>query len=300
MTIIQMECFVEAAKWLNFTKAADNLYISQQTMSRQIKAMEKELGFPVFERKNTGVRLTPAGSILYHSWENLLSEYRSAVDQATDTFHGEQKHLRIGVSDMGNIVSQVTRTLLLFNEKFPDLNVEYEIDSYPYMRRELEQDRLHLIITFGAELLHEPELSVLHVNNTTFRVGIVLSKKHPLCRRKNITIDQIQNEPIAVLGQGLSVDHKTRVQNWFLRHNIIHPLELREYNSFYNLQIALATGKCIGVMYERVLDGMEDKLAFYPLDDPDLDGADVVIAWKNEKYAVKARNIAQMMELKEW
>ena len=56
MTIIQMECFVEAAKWLNFTKAADHLYISQQTMSRQIKALENELGFPVFERKNVGVR----------------------------------------------------------------------------------------------------------------------------------------------------------------------------------------------------------------------------------------------------
>lgn len=299
MTIIQMECFVEAAKWLNFTKAADNLYISQQTMSRQIKALENELGFPVFERKNVGVRLTPAGSILYHSWENLLTEYRSSVDQASDMYHGEQKNLRIGVSDIGNLVSQVTRTLLLFNEKFPDLNVEYEIDTYPHMREALEQEKLHMIITFGAELLHEPDLSVISVNDTAFRVGIILSKKHPLCRRKKITIEQIQNEPIAVLGQGLSIDHETRIRNWFLRHDIIHPLDLREFNSFYNLQIALATGKCIAVMYERVLDGMEDKLAFYPLEDPDTEGAEVVVAWKNDKYAVKAKNIAQLMASKD-
>lgn len=299
MTIIQMECFIEAAKWLNFTKAADHLYISQQTMSRQIKALEKELGFPVFERKNVGVRLTPAGSILYHSWENILAEYRSSVDQASDLFYGEQKNVRIGVSDIGNLVSQVARTLLLFNERFPDLNVEYEIDTYPRMREALEQDRLHMIITYGAELLHESELSVQPVNDTAFRVGIILSKKHPLCRRKKITIEQIQNEPIAVLGQGLSGDHKNRIQDWFLRHDIIHPLDLREFNSFYNLQIALATGKCIGVMYERVLDGMEDKLAFYPLEDPDTEGAEVVVAWKDPKYTVKAKNIAQMMGSKE-
>lgn len=296
MTIIQMECFVEAAKWLNFTKAADNLFISQQTMSRQIKALEKELGFPVFERKNVGVHLTEPGSILYHAWDDLLQEYRSSVDQATDQFYGEQKNLRIGVSDMGNVVPHVTRTLLLFNEKYPDLNVEYEVDSYPHMREALEQGRLHMIITFGAEILNEPELPKISVANSTFRVGIVLSKKHPLCRKKKITVEQIQNEPIAVLGKSLSNDHKKRTQEWFLENNIIHPLDLREYNSFYNLQIALATGKCIGVMYERVMDGMEDKLAFYPIDDPDLEGADVVIAWKKDKYAAKAKNIAQMME----
>lgn len=296
MTIIQIECFVEAAKWLNFTKAADNLYISQQTMSRQIKALEKELGFPVFERKNMGVRLTGAGSILYHAWEGMLETYRSSVDQARDLFYGEQKRIRIGVSDMGNIVPKVTRTLLLYNEKYPDLNVEYEVDSYPAMREALDQDRLNMIITFGAEILHEPDLNMIRVDKTDFRIGIILSRQHALCRKKNLGIYDIENETIAVLGDGLSIDHKDRIKKWFRKNGILHPLDLKEYNSFYNLQIALATGKCVGVMFERVLDGMEDKLAFYPLEDPDTDGAEVVVAWKKEKYAAKARNIAQMME----
>ncbi len=299
MTIIQMECFVEAAKVLNFTRAAENLYISQQTISRQIKSLEKELGFPVFERKNVGVRLTEAGGILYHEWKELLERYRSSVDKATDRYYGEQKNIRIGVSDMGNIVSRVSRTLLNFNEKYPDLNVEYEVDSYPHMREALEEDRIHMIITFGAEILHEQGLKMIRVNDTEFRVGIVLGRRHPLNRKKNLSIEDIQYETLAVLGSQLSNDHRGRIQEWFWRHNIYHPLNLKEYNSFYNLQIALATGKCIGVMYERVMDGMEDKLSFYPLEDPDTDGAEVVIAWKKEKYGVKAKNIAQLMEQKE-
>lgn len=296
MTIIQIECFVEAAKLLNLTKAADKLYISQQTMSRQIKALEKELGYPIFERKNTGVRLTPSGAVLYHEWEELLEKYRSSIDKANDLYYGEQKNIRIGVSDMGNIVSHVSRALLTFNEKYPDLNVEYEIAPYPKMREALEAKRLHMIITFGSELLHETDIRMIEINNTAFRVGIVLSKRHPLNRKKKITIEDIQYEPLAVLGSQLSNDHYSRVQNWFFEHGIYHSLNLKEFNSFYNLQIALATEKCIGVLYERVMDGMEDKLVFYPLDDPSTDGADVAIAWKDDKYALKARNIAQLME----
>lgn len=297
MTILQMECFVEAAKVLNFTKAADNLYISQQTMSRQIKALENELGIPLFNRTNTGVRLTAPGSILFHEWESLLERYRSSVDQAKDLFYGSKKQVRIGVSDMGKKVSSVTQTLLKFAEKYPDLEVEYEVGPYPQMRKDLDNGKIHIIITYGAEIVHEDELSSIRVNDTHFRVGIILSKKHPLSRKRNLNIEDIKDETIAVLSDTLSIDHKNRVQSWFLRHNITKPLNFKEFHSFYNLQIALATGKCVGVMYERVLDGMEDQLKFYPLADPDMDGADVRLAWKDGKYAMKAKNIAQLMEL---
>ena len=70
MTIMQMECFVEAARCGSFTKAGENLYISQQTMSRHIRALETELGFPLFERKNTGAVLTRAGSVCSRTGAN--------------------------------------------------------------------------------------------------------------------------------------------------------------------------------------------------------------------------------------
>lgn len=299
MTITQMECFVEAARCLNFTKAADHLYISQQTISRQIRALEKELGFPLFERRNVGVKLTAQGGSLYLEWRELLERLHSSVDQARDLYYGEQKLLRIGVSDMGNIVSRVSRALLDFNVKYPDLSVEYEVGAYPAMRQKLEEERLNMLITFGAEITHEHDLNMIRVSDTSFRVGIILSRQHPLARKRTLSTEDIQYETLAVLSDQLSVDHRGRVEKWFLKHGIYHPLNLMEFHSFHNLQIALATGKCVGAMYERVMDGMEDKLVFYPLEDPDTEGAEVVIAWKHDKYAVKAKNIARMMEEKQ-
>lgn len=296
MTFNQIECFVECAKTLNFTKAAENLYISQQTMSRQIHALEKELGFPVFERKNTGVRLTPCGESLYADWKEWPEKYRSSVDRASDIYRGEGKNIRIGVSDMGNRVSAVSRALLDFNEKYPDLSVEYVVDSYPRMREELEEGRLHMLITFGVEILNEKDWNVIRISHSAFRVGIVMGRNYPLAVKENVAIEDIEYEPIAVLSERLSVDHKQRVTEWFRERGIRHPLNLKEYDSFSNVQIALATGKCVGVIYERIMDGMEDKLRFYPIEEQEHVGKEIVIAWENDRYARKAKNISEILE----
>ena len=64
MTIHQIECFLEAAKTLNFTEAASRLYISQQGLSRQIASLEKELELRLFDRTTRDVRLTRSGELL--------------------------------------------------------------------------------------------------------------------------------------------------------------------------------------------------------------------------------------------
>ena len=71
MTINQIECFVEVAKERNISKAARNLFITQQAASNQIKMLEKELGFPVLIRKNKGVSLTKEGEILFEKWAEM-------------------------------------------------------------------------------------------------------------------------------------------------------------------------------------------------------------------------------------
>lgn len=296
MTLNQMECFVEAARCLNFTRAADQLYMSQQTMSRQIKALEKELGFEVFERKNVGVRLTEAGSILYHAWEKLLDEYRGSVDKAKDAYYGGVTQIRVGVSDLGAYIDNVSRALLYFNEEYPELDVSFNVEPFPNMQERIMHNQLDLIITYGAELLRAPELNKIPVSNTRYDVGIIISKKHPLSRKTELGIEDIRDEQIAVLGQELSNDHEERIRKWFTDNHVETAPHMRVYNSFRNLQIALATGKCVAVMFRRVMDGMEDRLKFYPIKDPDYAGADIVVAWKKEKYETKARYIAQLLE----
>ena len=62
MTTKQIDYCIELAHTLNFSRAADNLFVSQPTFSYQIKLLEDEIGFAIFERSGKGASLTPAGA----------------------------------------------------------------------------------------------------------------------------------------------------------------------------------------------------------------------------------------------
>ena len=65
MTLNQLECFSVLAQRLNFTQAADDLFMSQPALSRTISALEGELGVRLFDRNSRSVALTPAGRAFY-------------------------------------------------------------------------------------------------------------------------------------------------------------------------------------------------------------------------------------------
>lgn len=63
MTLNQLECFMVLAQRLNFTQAADDLFMAQPALSRLISALEKELDLQLFYRNSRSVALTPAGTV---------------------------------------------------------------------------------------------------------------------------------------------------------------------------------------------------------------------------------------------
>ena len=73
MELRVLQYFLEAARLGSITKAAERLYVTQPTMSRQIKDLERELGEKLFERTNYAIRLTPAGELLRDRAEEILS-----------------------------------------------------------------------------------------------------------------------------------------------------------------------------------------------------------------------------------
>lgn len=88
---IKVRYFLELAKTLSFTKAANNLFITQQTLSKQISNMEEDLGFQLFERTTKSVRLTKSGKDLYHFFADATAEFDRLVH------FGRVSHLNLGV-----------------------------------------------------------------------------------------------------------------------------------------------------------------------------------------------------------
>ena len=85
MLLRQIKYFVTVVDCNSFTEAAEQLFISQSAISQQIQALERELGFPLLERKNRTFALTPAGEYVYQKSLLLTADYermRSEVDSA--------------------------------------------------------------------------------------------------------------------------------------------------------------------------------------------------------------------------
>ena len=82
MTSKQVDYCIELAHTLNFSRAAENLFVSQPTFSYQIRLLEEEVGFPIFERSGRGASLTPAGADFVAALSNLREELKRAVERA--------------------------------------------------------------------------------------------------------------------------------------------------------------------------------------------------------------------------
>ena len=97
MTTAQMQYFLVAAERLNFTAAAEQLYMTQPSLSRQIASVEAELGVRLFERANNIVRLTPAGEELYRRLSGVYDELQSVIKDVREVDAGTKGHLNIGI-----------------------------------------------------------------------------------------------------------------------------------------------------------------------------------------------------------
>lgn len=97
MTFRQLQYFLEVARTLNFSKAAETLFVSQSTLSKAIATLEQELGAVLFIRDHHNVRLTPAGAVLATNLPRLRDDLNKTIDLVQEVKEGMRGRLALGV-----------------------------------------------------------------------------------------------------------------------------------------------------------------------------------------------------------
>ena len=167
MTTKQIDCCVELAHTLNFSRAAENMFVSQPTLTYQIRLLEEEVGFPIFERSGKGAALTPAGAQFVSFLAGMREELKRAVEQGQNFSATYRDSISISLM-VRQAVFFLPEAIRLFSETNGDVQIapvfQYENGVESFLRvPELFESRVYLIATkndplAGKNIIREEDL----------------------------------------------------------------------------------------------------------------------------------------------
>lgn len=129
MELRHLKYFLAVADELNFTKAAEKLFISQPPLSRQIKELENEIGAELFDRSNKKVQLTEAGKFFKKEISAQLKQLESIVIKTRKISENISGEYRIGYIS-STFSDTITKLVQFLMQQYPYLNIKlYEVST---------------------------------------------------------------------------------------------------------------------------------------------------------------------------
>lgn len=194
MNTTQLQCFLEGARCLNFTKAAENLNITQPAFSRNISALEDEWGFHLFFRDNKrkGTRLTPAGAVMYDGIRKLATQYTDLLEQAKRTHLGTEGKLRLGFLDAERIDDRLLRMMDRFRKDFPGVDTLFKRGSYRQLVEWLRDGSLDIVITLFIDVADKPW--IVYEELYSPMSVLITAASHAHVKRKNLSLYDFKDD----------------------------------------------------------------------------------------------------------
>lgn len=197
MNIRDLKYLVAVAHYEHFSKAAKHCYVSQPTLSAQLKKLEDNLGVPLFERDNKHVRVTPMGALLVKQAQRILQE--------VDTLKNFAKHAQDPFADPFRLgVFPTAGPYLLpyifpiIKNQLPDLQLIIHEDKTDHLLKGLQEHTLDAVIQAIPAPIEQ--LQVIPLYDEYLYVGVPLT--HPLAKRKTLQLENIKKENLLLLPEG--------------------------------------------------------------------------------------------------
>ena len=241
MELWQLRTFRAVAENLNFTKASEQLFLTQSAVSHQIKALEEEFGVPLFIRGKSGVRLTDAGKKALEYAIKILNE----AEKMREFVAGREKSLAGRVR-----VAAATQALVYlfapFFEEFMDSFDAVELVFRTTVSTEQTiEDILNGVadVGFASMAVYSPNLAVVELFED--ELVLVCGKKHGLAQKAEISIKQLGDERWILFERGSSI---RRTTDDFFKQKKIAPETALESNDTYFIKIMIEHGLGISLL----------------------------------------------------
>ncbi|MBJ7338912.1 LysR substrate-binding domain-containing protein [Mycolicibacterium sp.] len=294
VTVRKLRYFAVVAEERHFTRAAARLFVAQQSLSRQIRDLEDEVGALLFYRTTRSVELTPAGEAFLVRVQAALASLDAGIEEARRHDAGAVGHLRIGFG-LGAALELTPFIVEEFARQFPHVEIEMREFGLPDQSAGLSDQWADVAIIRPP--LADPSI-VAHTLFVEPRV-LTVSVRHALAVRPTLSVADILDVPLAV---GRSTDEQYR-RFWSLqdfRIGMTEPLLTPTTSNTEEIEL-IAAGLACTVNPAAIMRYIPHAgVRYIPI--VDVPGSAVAIAWRRDRVsplAVAFNRVAQEVRNRE-
>lgn len=233
MNSTKMHCFEIAAKYESITKAAEELFIPQPTVSKHIRSLEAELGYQLFDRHGKHIYLNGNGEIFLRyvkKFKNLLQDCKKELTDQAQNVEGEVSLL---VASCSKILPDI---LQQFCKAYPNIKLYINQSDFPHMDADLnlfsQNDRMDCSGGNCIQLLQES-------------IFLAVPWNHPLTDQTSVSLSDLRNEKFIMLKQKSNL---RKIVDPFFQKQEFRPNIIMEAENPSLLRELIASGFGISVM----------------------------------------------------
>ncbi|MGC1197616.1 MAG: LysR substrate-binding domain-containing protein [Geitlerinemataceae cyanobacterium] len=243
-TLHQLKVFETTARHGSFTKAAEELSITQPTVSTQVKQLTQAVGLPLFEHIGKQLYLTDTGRELQATCREVFEQLDNFEMKVADLKGAKQGKLRLAVVTTAKYF--VPRILGSFCQNYPDIDISLQVTNHQKLTQRMweNQDDLYILSQPPADM----DLCSQAVLDNP--LVVVARRDHPLANQKNIPIQRLQHEPFIMRESGSGT--RQAVEELFEKRRVSVNVRL-ELGSNEAIKQAIAGGLGISVLSEHTL-----------------------------------------------
>ncbi|WP_251552140.1 LysR family transcriptional regulator [Neobacillus muris] len=207
MEIAELKCFSKVCQTKNLTKAAKELFITQQALSRTINNLEKQMGTKLFYRNSRGVTLTDFGEYFYKKAEELLKEFDAFNADISHKVEGEKKKLKIGFSP-GTLRILGGKDVLELAKN----HLGIDIEIFEYADKVCEANVLDETLDMAVTVNPKNESNFSYYPLMKHHLVAVVNKENPISHNESLTFIDLKDEKLIL------IDDTFRMPQVVLKH----------------------------------------------------------------------------------
>jgi DNA-binding transcriptional LysR family regulator len=245
ITIRQLQVFSSVAKHLSYTRAAEELHLTQPAVSMQIKQLEKSVGLNLFEQIGKKIYLTEAGNVVLEHAISINSKLKS-IENDLDQLKGiDGGRLTVCIASTVNYFA--TRLISRFSQAYPNVQISLDVTNRHDLLKRLETNEPDLV------LMGRPPASA-DLNSTAFMdnpLVIIANPHHPLANELDIPIQRLTDEKFVLREQGSGT--RSAMEEIFEEHHV-HPRVSTQLSGNESIKQAVEAGLGLALVSFHTVD----------------------------------------------